>query len=66
MAPGKISFKLTGSPSLNKVFDLNWIEFKHDDDDEEYNDDNRNMAMMITTTRKMVVEPVRKLFHKPL
>ena len=26
MAPGKISFKLTGSPSLNKVFELNWIE----------------------------------------
>ena len=23
MAPGKISFKLTGSPSLNKVFELN-------------------------------------------
>jgi len=26
MAPGKISCKLTGSPSLNKVFELNWIE----------------------------------------
>ena len=23
LAPGKISFKLTGSPSLNKVFELN-------------------------------------------
>jgi len=23
MTPGKISFKLTGSPSLNKVFELN-------------------------------------------
>ena len=27
MAPGKISSKLTGSPSLNKVFELNWIEW---------------------------------------
>jgi len=26
MAPGKISYKLTGTPSLNKVFELNWIE----------------------------------------
>jgi len=26
MAPGKISCKLTGSPSLNKVIELNWIE----------------------------------------
>ena len=26
MAPGKISCKLAGSPSLNKVFELNWIE----------------------------------------
>ena len=25
MAPGKISCKLTGSPSLNEVFELNWI-----------------------------------------
>ena len=24
--PGKISCELTGSPSLNKVFELNWIE----------------------------------------
>ena len=30
MAPGKISCKLTGSPSLNKVFwiELNWIEHR--------------------------------------
>ena len=28
MAPEKISFKLTGSPSLNKVFELNWIKLK--------------------------------------
>ena len=28
MAPGKISCELTGSPSLNKVFELNWIEMK--------------------------------------
>ena len=27
MAPGKISCGLTGSPSLNKVFELNWIEY---------------------------------------
>jgi len=27
MAPGKISCKLTGSPSLYKVFELNWIRF---------------------------------------
>jgi len=27
MAPGKISSKLTGSSSLNKVFELNWIEY---------------------------------------
>jgi len=27
MAPGEISCELTGSPSLNKVFELNWIEF---------------------------------------
>jgi len=26
MAPGKISCELTGSTSLNKVFELNWIE----------------------------------------
>jgi len=26
MAPGKISCELTGSPSLNKVFELNQIE----------------------------------------
>jgi len=26
MAPGKINCKLTGSPSLNKVFELNWID----------------------------------------
>ena len=26
-APGKISCKLTESPSLNKLFELNWIEF---------------------------------------
>jgi len=25
-APGKISFKLTGPPSLNKGFESNWIE----------------------------------------
>jgi len=25
MAPGKISCELTGSPSLNKVFELIWI-----------------------------------------
>jgi len=25
MAPGKISCKLTGPPSLNKVFELNWL-----------------------------------------
>ena len=31
MAPGKISFKLTGSPSLNKVFELNWIELNWKD-----------------------------------
>ena len=29
MAPGKISCKLTRSPYLNKVFELNWIEFAH-------------------------------------
>ena len=29
MAPGKISCELTGSPSLNKVFELNWIELIH-------------------------------------
>jgi len=26
MAPGKISFKLTGSPFLNNLLELNWIE----------------------------------------
>ena len=26
MTPGKISCELTGSPSLNEVFELNWIE----------------------------------------
>ena len=30
MAPGKIGFKLTGVPSLNKVFELNWIVCKLD------------------------------------
>ena len=28
IAPGKISCKLTGSPSLNKVLELNWM-YKH-------------------------------------
>jgi len=26
MVPGKITCELTGSTSLNKVFELNWIE----------------------------------------
>jgi len=29
MAPGKISCELTGSPSLSKVFELNWIDLKY-------------------------------------